>query len=188
MKTIFSAVIVLLFVSCKGNTDAPIKTAPSHQKAKKTVHSDKDLNQTETSSKVTFNEARYSDVYDAYLNVKAALVNTNAAIAQREAIALSQKVQGINEFSDDTRRAIKIIITEGDTKKQRVAFESVSKDLELILSANISTGTIYKQYCPMAFDGKGAYWLSDSKEVRNPYFGDQMLKCGVIDSKLGNSN
>jgi hypothetical protein len=30
----------------------------------------------------------------------------------------------------------------------------------------------------MAFDDKGAYWLSEMKEIRNPYFGDRMLKCG----------
>lgn len=37
---------------------------------------------------------------------------------------------------------------------------------------------IYYQYCPMAFDNKGAYWLSDTEEIRNPYFGDKMLTCG----------
>jgi Cu(I)/Ag(I) efflux system membrane fusion protein len=37
---------------------------------------------------------------------------------------------------------------------------------------------IYYQYCPMAFDNKGAYWLSNSEEIRNPYFGDKMLTCG----------
>ncbi|MBR9998361.1 MAG: DUF3347 domain-containing protein [Cyclobacteriaceae bacterium] len=37
---------------------------------------------------------------------------------------------------------------------------------------------IYYQYCPMAFDNKGAYWLSETKVIRNPYFGDRMLTCG----------
>jgi Cu(I)/Ag(I) efflux system membrane fusion protein len=37
---------------------------------------------------------------------------------------------------------------------------------------------IYYQYCPMAFDNKGAYWLSDTKEIRNPYLGDKMMTCG----------
>jgi Cu(I)/Ag(I) efflux system membrane fusion protein len=30
----------------------------------------------------------------------------------------------------------------------------------------------------MAFDNKGAYWLSETEEIRNPYFGDVMLGCG----------
>jgi Cu(I)/Ag(I) efflux system membrane fusion protein len=37
---------------------------------------------------------------------------------------------------------------------------------------------IYYQFCPMAFDNKGAYWLSETQEIRNPYFGDQMMTCG----------
>ena len=38
--------------------------------------------------------------------------------------------------------------------------------------------TIYYQYCPMARDNKGAYWLSAVEEIKNPYFGDAMLTCG----------
>ena len=32
----------------------------------------------------------------------------------------------------------------------------------------------------MASDGKGANWLSETKEITNPYFGAKMLKCGVV--------
>jgi hypothetical protein len=72
-----------------------------------------------------------------------------------------------------------------DVKEQRIAFEDVSKIMEVLVSGNkITSGAIYKQYCPMAFNGKGAYWLSNSNEVRNPYFGDQMLKCGLVDKEI----
>jgi len=37
---------------------------------------------------------------------------------------------------------------------------------------------IYYLYCPMAFNNTGAYWLSNTEEIKNPYFGDKMLKCG----------
>jgi membrane fusion protein, copper/silver efflux system len=40
---------------------------------------------------------------------------------------------------------------------------------------------VYKMYCPMAFDDEGAYWLSDRDQILNPYFGDAMLSCGVIE-------
>jgi membrane fusion protein, copper/silver efflux system len=39
---------------------------------------------------------------------------------------------------------------------------------------------VYKMHCPMAFDDKGADWLSDRDEILNPYFGDMMLRCGEI--------
>jgi len=46
---------------------------------------------------------------------------------------------------------------------------------------------VYKQYCPMAFDGKGAFWLSSSEEIRNPYYGDKMLKCGRVEETISGS-
>ena len=33
--------------------------------------------------------------------------------------------------------------------------------------------------CPMAFDNKGAVWLQRDPQVRNPYFGAAMLRCGL---------
>ena len=34
----------------------------------------------------------------------------------------------------------------------------------------------------MANNNQGAIWLSTDKEIKNPYFGDDMLTCGrVID-------
>jgi hypothetical protein len=36
----------------------------------------------------------------------------------------------------------------------------------------------------MALNNSGAYWFNDSKEVRNPYFGDKMVKCGSVKEKL----
>jgi Cu(I)/Ag(I) efflux system membrane fusion protein len=38
--------------------------------------------------------------------------------------------------------------------------------------------TVYYQFCPMANNNKGAYWLSESKVIRNPYFGEKMINCG----------
>jgi hypothetical protein len=32
----------------------------------------------------------------------------------------------------------------------------------------------------MAKDGKGAMWLSETKEIKNPYFGDKMMECGEV--------
>ena len=133
---------------------------------------------------MSFTNPSYEKVYTSYLLVKAALVNTDTESAQKKAVALSQAVDEVGDIQDKTKKAIKTIITESTIKTQRKAFEIVSKDLELLLADNVSSGAIYKQYCPMAFNGKGAYWLSDSKEVRNPYFGDQMLKCGVVDSTI----
>jgi len=43
---------------------------------------------------------------------------------------------------------------------------------------------IYIQHCPMANSNKGADWLSLSDEIRNPYFGADMLTCGEVTEEL----
>ena len=39
----------------------------------------------------------------------------------------------------------------------------------------------------MAFDYEGATWISRESNVLNPYFGDEMLTCGVVRKALAPS-
>lgn len=45
-------------------------------------------------------------------------------------------------------------------------------------------GPLYELRCPMAFDGKGATWLQQDEDVRNPYYGAAMYKCGNVTRQL----
>jgi len=75
---------------------------------------------------------------------------------------------------------IKIMNSE-DIEVQRKAFKSFSE--ELIASVkSLRTGTkkVYIQFCPMADNDTGAYWLSSEEKIMNPYFGDMMLHCGEV--------
>ncbi len=47
--------------------------------------------------------------------------------------------------------------------------------------------TLFVVHCPMAFNDKGADWISDQKKVINPYFGDEMLHCGSVKGNLKSS-
>ncbi|HEY9262105.1 DUF3347 domain-containing protein [Chitinophaga sp.] len=70
---------------------------------------------------------------------------------------------------------------EGETglEGKRASFQMVSDMLfDLVKNTGLKGHTIYHQYCPMAFDDKGAYWLSDKPGIQNPYFGHKMLSCG----------
>ncbi|MCD6543000.1 MAG: DUF3347 domain-containing protein [Flavobacteriaceae bacterium] len=40
--------------------------------------------------------------------------------------------------------------------------------------------TLYLEFCPMADDNKGSFWLSYDKEIANPFFGASMLQCGEV--------
>lgn len=66
----------------------------------------------------------------------------------------------------------------------RSIFIQLSEEIILIVKTSNPTGSsIYIQKCPMANQSQGASWLSFSKEVKNPYYGASMLKCGsVIDT------
>jgi hypothetical protein len=51
---------------------------------------------------------------------------------------------------------------------------------KLVKGGKLSSGSLYLEYCPMANENTGAFWLSNEKEIKNPYFGSMMLKCGSV--------
>lgn len=123
-------------------------------------------------------------LFDSYLALKDALVASDFANTKNKAEDFSSKVAQI-KTQDETLKALandanKIAQAE-DINSQRDYLNTLSDNLLSILKATEGKeSTVYRQYCPMAFDNTGAYWLSNSKDIENPYFGDQMLKCGKV--------
>jgi uncharacterized protein YbjT (DUF2867 family) len=70
-----------------------------------------------------------------------------------------------------------------DVNAQREQFEALSTSMIALAKATKPAKT-YVQFCPMAAEGKGASWLSATREVRNPYYGDKMLKCGSVKEEI----
>ncbi|MBL8878768.1 MAG: efflux RND transporter periplasmic adaptor subunit [Phycisphaerales bacterium] len=68
-----------------------------------------------------------------------------------------------------------------DLKSLRDALPATTKLLrEYLRTFGHTLGTpIVRTHCPMAFDNRGADWLAPDEIVRNPYFGAEMLSCGV---------
>lgn len=67
-----------------------------------------------------------------------------------------------------------------EVERQRQQFEFLS---DAMINSSTAFGTkkeLFVQFCPMVFDNKGADLLSDIPEVQNPYFGDKMIKCGLV--------
>jgi Cu(I)/Ag(I) efflux system membrane fusion protein len=77
-----------------------------------------------------------------------------------------------------------ILLKKEDVEAQREQFGFLSQALINALTAFGVDGTYYVQHCPMAFDNTGANWLSNEEQIRNPYFGDMMLKCGTVTDEL----
>ena len=134
-------------------------------------------------TEVTFNDPKVADVYQNYINLKTALVNTDAAKTAVEASKLMTAFANVG-VENDVLMAAETMSKATDVEVQREAFVAVTGAVEKLLEGALASGTIYKQFCPMAFDFKGAFWLSNSKQIANPYFGDKMLRCGKIDSEI----
>ena len=43
---------------------------------------------------------------------------------------------------------------------------------------------LYHDHCPMARDKQGAMWISEMKEIKNPYFGAEMPACGTVEEVI----
>lgn len=175
---IFFSIIALAVFSCKENTNTnePEVVTVDNTEAEAKVYEIEE-------AEVEFNDPKMEAIFDQYLQVEAALVNTNAAKTATEASKLENLLK---EASADeaTQTAVAAISASEDINVQRQHFETLSSSVEKMLQGSLKSGTLYKQYCPMAFNNKGAYWISSSKDILNPYFGDKMLKCGRVDSEV----
>ncbi len=65
---------------------------------------------------------------------------------------------------------------------KRVGFRKLSDNMATVLDkfGVKSDKTLYLEFCPMADNERGAYWISTQKEIKNPYFGEQMPTCGEV--------
>lgn len=126
-----------------------------------------------------FKDENTAEAYELYVGIKDALVNTDAETTQSKAQELAE-----TEASEEVTSAAMKIADTDDVNKQREAFSELTTAMEKQLEGALASGEIYKQYCPMAFEGKGDYWFSNSKDIFNPYYGDKMLKCGRVDDTI----
>lgn len=126
-----------------------------------------------------FKDQKMSPVYGHYNHVRMALVNSDAAEAQNGGKMLVEALQNANGSTEAMEAAQKIAQSD-NLNVQRTAFSNLSNAMEGMMRGALSSGEVYKQFCPMAFEGKGGYWLASSKEIKNPYYGDKMLNCGSV--------
>jgi Cu(I)/Ag(I) efflux system membrane fusion protein len=142
----------------------------------------------------------FSTLLSSYLELKNALVATQNNVANENAERMKiQIVQLESSFQSDSISISKNrnIIVQLDSMKlqvdnilknnarscepQRIYFKYLSDNIfnltKIVDAGNLN---LYHQYCPMAMNEKGAWWLSASTEIENPYFGSKMLTCGEV--------
>src|SRR5690606_18310233 len=72
----------------------------------------------------------------------------------------------------------------GDLALQRELLVPLSKGFLELAKTFGSEKPLYNVFCPMYNNEQGAYWISAVKEVKSPYFGSRMLKCGVVQEEI----
>ncbi|WP_372920569.1 DUF3347 domain-containing protein [Salegentibacter sp.] len=178
----------LTMTSCRDAEDKKDEPAEPMQNE---MHQDDDMEDMDHSSQgemknyqgeamnAEFKDENTAEAYELYVGIKDALVNTDAETTQSKAQELAE-----TEASEEVTSAAMKIADTDDVNKQREAFSELTTAMEKQLEGALASGEIYKQYCPMAFEGKGDYWFSNSKDIFNPYYGDKMLKCGRVDDTI----
>lgn len=139
-----------------------------------------DMDQAGQAGKAEFKDEKSKMIFESYLEVKNALVETNSKKAQEAAAKLNKHLGENKEIAGIAQE----LAQTADVNKQREVFSKLTAAIEPVLEKSISGGKIYKQFCPMAFEGKGDYWFSSSDQIRNPYYGDKMLKCGRVEKTI----
>ncbi len=191
MKNIISALAIaaISFASCNNadnkNTDADVKVDSSAT----SMHSD--IVQSQSESPI-------HGILTGYLQVKNALTNDNGndaadggkaiseAMAKLDKSSLSAaQAKAYNAVADDLKENAEHINENSDKiDHQREHFEMLSQDMYDLVKSFDKTQTLYKDFCPMANDKKGAFWISETKEIKNPYLGQKMPNCGEIKEEI----
>ncbi|OQP60141.1 hypothetical protein A3860_34235 [Niastella vici] len=118
-----------------------------------------------------------------YYGIKDALVigNSNQASMKAEEFIKTANSIDYKQISEGNINALlkdaTPISETKDIKTQREHFANLSNNMKALgKTVKFSSPPVYQLYCPM----KKANWLSDNKEIKNPYFGSSMLTGGKV--------
>jgi vacuolar-type H+-ATPase catalytic subunit A/Vma1 len=144
---------------------------------------------TNVDTKVT---AGLGEILQHYYHIQFALTNDDAteagnggkmmadAIAKVDKSAMTADQKTLYEKNEEDLKEHAEHISKSKIDHQREHFEKMSEDVYDLVKGFGAGKPVYKTFCPMAFNNKGAYWISTGMEVKNPYFGKEMLTCGKV--------
>ena len=133
-------------------------------------------------------------VFNDYIKLKDALVkdDSNNVMAESEKLLdnvskVDMKLLTDNEthvnwmrLEKEIKASAMSISNTSDIKEQRDHFKHLSSHLINAVQLFGVNETVFVEFCPMADNDNGAYWLSKEEKILNPYFGDAMLSCGSV--------
>lgn len=130
-------------------------------------------------------------VLEGYLPLQAALAADDAATARKAIGPLKTAVaaletEGLNDLAvwTDSREILLTSLSSmekaSDIEGLRLPFQDATDALIALLRRYGYEGSTKARvfHCAMAKDGRGADWVQEDAEARNPYFGAAMSTCG----------
>ena len=143
----------------------------------------------------------FAKLLGSYYDVKDALVASDTAKANTAAASLAINADSLlvseiidssgllkttaSNFAATISGSAKGLLGEKELEAKRKEFQMISEALyDLTRTIRYDQEKIYHQFCPMAFNDAGAYWLSKEEQIKNPYFGSKMLSCGETRDSL----
>ncbi|MGV3502744.1 MAG: DUF3347 domain-containing protein [Adhaeribacter sp.] len=143
-------------------------------------------------------KAALAPLLDGYLKISEALAasefqtarqQAQAIVAATDQVPVAQLSGEAKSYASDKLKEIRQsadrMVQASDIKGLRAHLQALSEaTFSLTKAFGASDQTLYYQYCPMANQNQGGYWLSANKEIRNPYFGSGMLTCGSTEEVL----
>jgi hypothetical protein len=196
------AVSAILFSACNNNESKTEKDNMSELKNDTTKQTSTIDDKPVVEIKPTFanldanTTAQLKSIIAHYLHIKNALANDNESEAASGAKMLSETLAKVDKsfltpeqkkIYDDNEEDLKEHaehISKSKLDHQREHFSMMSEDIYSLAKAFGGGQALYHDHCPMANDGKGAMWLSEVKEIRNPYMGSKMPACGSVEEKI----
>ncbi len=144
----------------------------------------------QVSTETQYQNAGIEEVITYYLSLKNALTSDNSEKAAKAGGKLKTALVnlGNQEMTKKQQKAYDDIaeaaeenaehISEngGKIDHQREHFQSLSEGIYILVKVFGTSQTLYKDYCPM----KESIWLSKTKDIKNPYYGQSMLSCGTV--------
>jgi len=159
--------------------------------------SSEDSNHSKMNERIKVSEVfqnQLKTTFDNYLVVKDALVKDDSKKVVEGAQQLLNSLNLIDmkllkdnnahnhwmKLEKELKSSTKSITEVSNIEEQRSHFKHLSSHLGSAIQLFGVNEKVYNQFCPMADNNKGAYWLSKEEKVLNPYFGDAMLTCGEV--------
>lgn len=186
---IFSILLSTLFLAACSNSNSTTSPAEAKQN-------------TDTTASVTSSEktkpAPADAIINGYLQLKNALAADDDKAAAAAGNVMTKAMASFDKSAlsadqakiyNDIEAGVKehaghIGENVGNIHHQREHFESLSQDIYDLAKA-VGTGRkLYFDHCPMYNNNKGANWISETKEIQNPYLGKSMPTCGSLKEEL----